>query len=135
MYVNKGYVSAIIDKTHATVIPAFSDVPVSIELVIPWALWECLKVDMEVVYAQFPDNTGVILARMDGEWNHKIWKNPEGAYAVQHMTGDVEVVEGDEIVTAGDVKITAGDMSTSVVPSYNGHTHTCPHGGDTGGPK
>lgn len=124
-YITKGKISAVMSKTLATAVPMFSDNPVSIELVIPWYLWECLEVDMEVVYSQFPDNTGIILARMDGEWNHKIWKNPEGSWAVQAMTGDVEIVVGNE-------HISAGDMITSVVPSYNGHTHTCPDGTTSG---
>lgn len=114
MYVNKGKISAVIDKTHATVVPSFSDSPVTTELVIPFFLCECLTVGMDVVYAQFPDNTGLILARMDGEWNHKLW-------------------DGVEIVS-GNAKITAGDIITSAVPSYNGHTHTCPDG-ETSGPK
>lgn len=111
---DKGKISALIDRTHATVIPSFSDAPVTIELVIPFFLLECLEVGMDVVYAQFQDNTGVILARMDGEWNHKLW-------------------DSVEIVT-GNAKITAGDMITGVVPSYNGHTHTCPDG-STSGPR
>lgn len=130
MYVNKGKISALIDREHATVVPAFSDTPVTAELVIPFFLLECLEVGMDVVYAQFPDNTGVVMARMDGEWNHKVWMDPKGDKAVQAMTGHVEVVEGDAIVTAGDVKITVGDMSTNVVPSYNTHKH----GGIQGGP-
>lgn len=141
LYTNKGKISAILDKTHATVVPAFSDTPVTTSLVIPFFLWECLKVGMEVVYTQFPDNSGVILGRMDGEWNHKIWQDPEGSCAVRAMTGDVEVVEGDEIITAGDVNVNAGnvnipggDMTTGAVPSYNSHTHTCPDG-TTSGPQ
>ena len=127
MYTGKGKISAVLDKTHATVVPLFSDTPVTSSLVIPFFLWECLKVGMEVAYAQFPDNTGVILARMDGEWNHKVWKDPQGNCAVRVMTGDVEVVEGNGIVTAGD-------LITGTVPSHNNHTHTCPDG-DTSGPK
>ena len=120
LYLNKGKISVVIDKTHATVVPAFSDTPVTTELIIPWSLWECLEVGMDVVYAQFPDNTGVILGRMDGEWSHKLWQDPNSSNAVEAVTGDV--------------KITAGDMITSVVPSYNGHIHTCPEG-ETSGPK
>lgn len=120
LYLNKGQISVVIDKTHATVVPAFSDTPVTTELIIPWSLWECLEVGMDVVYAQFPDNTGVILGRMDGEWSHKLWQDPNGSNAVEAVTGDV--------------KITSGDMITSVVLSYNGHTHTCPEG-ETSGPN
>lgn len=114
MFIGKGKISSVIDKTTATVVPLFSDTPVSSRLTIPFFLWECLSVGMDVVYSQFPDNTGVILGRMDGEWNHKVW-------------------DGVEAVT-GDVKITVGDMVTATVPSYNGHTHTAP-GGETDSPK
>lgn len=108
MYVNKGKISVITDLTHATVIPMFSDTPVSVELVIPFFLKECLTPGMDVVYTQFPDNTGIIIARMDGEWNHKIWDG------VEISTGDIEIIDGD-IITAS-------------VPSYNLHTHTYPDG-------
>lgn len=111
----KGKVSAISDGgKKVTVIPAFSRDVVSHELVVPFFLYGCLEVNMEVVYCCFPDNTGVVLARMDGEWNH-------------------EVRDGVEIVT-GDVTITAGDMATGQVPSYNGHTHEYSHGGTSTGP-
>ena len=125
--INKGKISEIKSKTVATVVPTFSSVPVTADLTIPWYLWEGLEIGMDVAYVQFPDNSGLILSRMDGEWNHKIWQNPDGAWAIQAMTGDVEIVAGDE-------KITAGDMITSVVPSYNGHKHTY-SGGTTGGPQ
>lgn len=112
--INKGKISAIKSKTKATVVPTFSSVPVTADLTIPWYLWECLEVGMDVAYVQFPDNTGIIEHRMDGEWNHKIW-------------------DGFELVT-GNETITEGDLITSVVPSYNNHTHNCPDG-TTGGPQ
>ena len=130
--VSKGTVSALYEGgKKASVKPYLGEV-VTVRLVVPFYLLECLTVGMAVVYAQFEDNTGVVLARMDGEWNHKVWKNPEGAYAVQAMTGDVEVVEGAHRITAGDQLIPAGDMVTGAVASYNAHTHTCPDGGTTG---
>lgn len=95
MYVEKGTISALKGETTATVVPSFSDAPVSTDLVIPFFLVRCLEVGMDVVYAQFPDNTGVILARMDGEWNHDLDK---------------------------DVRI-RGDVQTSAVASVNAHTH------------
>ena len=119
MAIEKGKISAVISKTVATVIPSFSDTPVTAKLTIPFFLWECLEVDMDVVYAQFPDNTGLILGRLDGEWNHKFWAGETGLAA--------------EAVT-GNLKLDVGDMITAVVPSYNGHTHTCPDG-ETSGPK
>jgi hypothetical protein len=69
---------------------------------------------MQVVYVVFEDGTGIVLARMDGEWNHKIW-------------GGVDVV-------TGNVSVNNGDIVTQSVKSYNTHTHTCPDG-DTSVPK
>ena len=41
-YVNKGKISTIEDEEHATVIPSFSDTPVTIKLIIPFFLKRCL---------------------------------------------------------------------------------------------
>lgn len=106
--IEKGYISAILDGgKKVTVVPAFSSDVVSHELVVPFFLYKSLTVKMEVVYCWFQDDTGMVLGRMDGEWNHKIF-------------------DGVEIAT--------GDLVTPSVPSYNGHTHSCPDG-TTSGPK
>lgn len=111
----KGYISAILDGgKKATVVPAFSSNAVSHELTVHFTLLECLEIGMAVVCCGFPDNTGMVLARLDGEWNHKIWDG------VQIVTGNTEIV--------------AGDLVTGQVSSYNGHTHTCPDG-STGAPN
>lgn len=103
--ISKGTISALYNggKT-ATVKPYLGEV-VTPELVVPFFLFESLAVGMPVVYAAFEDNTGVVLARMDGEWNHKIYDG---------------------------VRIESGDLTTHSVPSYHGHTHTCPDGGTSG---
>ena len=108
MNAGKGTISALYNNQRiATVKPYLGEVVTS-KLVVPFFLWECLEVGMPVVYAAFEDNTGVILARMDGEWNHKIW-------------------DGVEIKT--------GDLMTHAVPSYHGHKHDCPSGGTSGTPE
>lgn len=113
--IDKGMVSAVGDdgKT-ATVVPAFSGASVTFPLVVPFFLAGSLTVKMPVVYATFPDNTGVILARMDGEWN-------------RNLAGDL-IVRGT---------VTAGDIKTGAVPSYNAHTHGGVEsgGGSTSGPQ
>lgn len=124
MYVGKGKISAVSGETQATIVPLFSAAPVSAQLTVPFFLAGCLNVGMEVVYAQFPDNTGVILARMDGEWSHKV-------------DGGVEVPTGNVSISSGlnvGGKVTAEDLTTGSVPSYNAHTHSCPDGG-TSGPR
>lgn len=67
MYLNKGKISTIVSQSQATVVPAFSPAPVTPPLVIPYFLRGGLSVGTDVVYVQFPDNTGLILGRMDGE--------------------------------------------------------------------
>ena len=71
--IDKGMVSTVsADGKTATVVPAFSGPSVTFPLVVPFFLAGSLTVKMPVVYATFPDNTGVILARMDGEWNREL---------------------------------------------------------------
>ena len=66
--INKGYVSDIKEAGRkATVVPAFEGTSVSVELVVPFFLWECLEVKMPVVYAVFPDN---IRAHSESGENH-----------------------------------------------------------------
>lgn len=104
--IGKGTISAIYDGTMATVKPYTGEV-VTEQLVIPFFLHGGLEVGMSVVYAAFEDCTGVILARMDGEWSHK-------------LEGGVEI---------------EGDIQTGGVASVNAHTHTSPaDGGQTSGP-
>lgn len=105
--VSKGTISALYEGGKIATIKPYLGEVVTPKLVVPFFLFQCLEVGMPVVYAAFEDNTGVVLARMDGEWNHKIF-------------------DGVEIVT--------GDLKTHAVPSYHDHTHTCPDGG-TSGPK
>ena len=101
--VSKGTISALHEGGKKASIKPYLGEVVTPELVVPFFLFECLEVGMPVAYAAFEDNTGIVLARMDGEWNHKVW-------------------DGVEIVT-GNVKITEGDLKTSKVSSYHSHTH------------
>lgn len=103
--IGKGTISAIYGN-EASIKPYTGDV-VTERLVIPFYLRGDLQVGVAVVYAAFEDCTGVILARMDGEWSHK-------------LEGGVEI---------------EGDIKTGGVASVNAHTHTSPaDGGKTSGP-
>lgn len=64
----KGYVSSILDggKT-VTVVPAFSADVVTLPLKVPELLEGTMEINKEVIYCTFPDNTGVVLANMDGK--------------------------------------------------------------------
>lgn len=105
--IEKGLISTVsADGKTAFAVPSFSDAPVSAALTVPFYLVGSLTAGVAVAYAQFDDNTGVILARMDGDWSHNL---------------------------DGDIKIT-GDLQTTTVPSYNSHTHDTPSGA-SGAPR
>ena len=60
------------DKTTARVLPSTADSMVTRPLTIPWYLrgeMGNLTPGTEVAYAMFEDGTGIILSRMDGEWD------------------------------------------------------------------
>ena len=103
------------DKTTARVLPCTADGMVTRPLTIPWWLrgkMGNLKPGDEVAYAMFEDGTGIILSRMDGEWDGTV-------------PGNVKVEKGDVTVPDGDV--TASGIS------LNTHTHAGVHG-ETSGP-
>lgn len=103
------------DKTTARVLPCTADGMVTRPLTIPWWLrgkMGNLKPGDEVAYAMFEDGTGIILSRMDGEWDGTV-------------PGSVKVEKGS--VTAPDGDVTASGISLKT------HTHTDVHG-ETSGP-
>ena len=103
------------DKTTARVLPCTADGMVTRPLTIPWWLrgkMGNLKPGDEVAYAMFEDGTGIILSRMDGEWDGTV-------------PGSVKVEKGD--VTVPDGYVTASGISLKT------HTHAGVHG-ETSGP-
>ena len=103
------------DKTTARVLPCTADGMVTRPLTIPWWLrgkMGNLKPGDEVAYAMFEDGTGIILSRMDGEWDGTV-------------PGSVKVEKGD--VTVPDGVVTASGISLKT------HTHAGVHG-ETSGP-
>lgn len=109
--IDKGRVSALKNGgAYAEVIPYQATSTVTIPLVVSEHIMEFINVGDEVVYALFEDNTGIILARLDGRWSHKV-------------EGHVEVT--------GNVK--TNDVQTASVSSLNGHTHGYTHGGESSG--
>lgn len=86
------------DETIARVQPLSHRDAVSCDLTIPWYLrgeMGDLSPGDEVLYVYFEDNTGMVLMRMDGDWDGQI-------------PGDVEIF---------------GDLKTSEVDSHNRHQH------------
>lgn len=103
------------DKTTARVLPCTADGMVTRPLTIPWWLrgkMGNLKPGDEVAYAMFEDGTGIILSRMDGEWDGTV-------------PGSVKVEKGDVTVPDGDVTASGINLKT--------HTHAGVHG-ETSGP-
>ena len=103
------------DKTTARGLPCTADGMVTRPLTIPWWLrgkMGNLKPGDEVVYAMFEDGTGIILSRMDGEWDGTV-------------PGSVKVEKGDVTVPDGDVTASGISLKT--------HTHAGVHG-ETSGP-
>lgn len=103
------------DKTTARVLPCTADGMVTRPLTIPWWLrgkMGNLKPSDEVAYAMFEDGTGIILSRMDGEWDGTV-------------PGSVKVEKGDVTVPDGDVTASGISLKT--------HTHAGVHG-ETSGP-
>lgn len=98
------------DKTTARVLPCTADGMVTRPLTIPWWLrgkMGNLKPGDEVAYAMFEDGTGIILSRMDGEWDGTV-------------PGSVKVEKGDVTVPDGDVSASGISIKT--------HTHAGVHG-------
>jgi hypothetical protein len=103
------------DKTTARVLPCTADGMVTRPLTIPWWLrgkMGNLKPGDEVAYAMFEDGTGIIISRMDGEWDGTV-------------PGSVKVENGDVTVPDGDVTASGISLKT--------HTHAGVHG-ETSGP-
>lgn len=103
------------DKTTARVLPCTADGMVTRPLTIPWWLrgkMGNLKPGDEVAYAMFEDGTGIILSRMDGEWDGTV-------------PGSIKVEKGDVTVPDGDVTASGISLKT--------HTHAGVHG-ETSGP-
>ena len=69
--IGKGKISTIENGgATVTVVPSYSDLPVTPKLAVPDTLIGSLAVGLDVVYAQFRDNTGIVLCRMDGKTNN-----------------------------------------------------------------
>lgn len=66
--ITKGRISSVsADGRTATVIPAFCGDIVTHSLTVAHSMRGALQIGVEVVYCIFPDGTGIILGRMDGE--------------------------------------------------------------------
>lgn len=106
--INKGTVSAILEGGKKINVKPYMGESVTVALVVPFFLSGCIEVGMPVAYATFDDNTGIVLARMDGEW-------------CKSLDGDITIT--------GTVK---AKNFTSDVASFNSHTHSTDEGTTSG---
>lgn len=68
----KGKVSDVLNGGTAVTVTPYGGGVVTIALTVPFFLIGALDVNTPVAYVTFEDNTGIVLARMDGEWNHSL---------------------------------------------------------------
>ena len=114
--IKKGLI-ATINGNKVTVV--MGNNAVSCALIVPFYLIDCLTVGMPVVFVEFEDCTGIVLSRMDGEWNYNISGNV-------NINGNIKA-NGD-LNVSGNIK--ASDIVTSVA-AFNSHIHTGVHGETT----
>ena len=74
----KGKVSDVLNGGAAVTVTPHGGGVVTVPLTVPFFLIGALAVNIPVVYSIFEDNTGIVLARMDGEWNHSLQPAEEG---------------------------------------------------------
>ena len=111
--INKGTVSTVLQDGKMVSIKPYTGESVTAPLVVPFFLFGGLPVGIEVVYATFPDGTGIVLARTDGEFN----RNIPGSLTID-----------GSLTVAGN--ITASDVNTDAA-SFNSHIHQHPYGPTT----
>ena len=70
--VQKGKVSAVLDGGKAVTITPYGGGIVTAPITVPFFLVGVLPIGTAVAYVVFGDNTGIVLSRMDGEWNEAI---------------------------------------------------------------
>lgn len=67
--VHKGKVSTVLNGGKAVTVIPYTGGTITVPITVPYFLIGALPVGTPVVYVVFDDNTGVVLSRMDGEWN------------------------------------------------------------------
>ena len=98
------------DKTTARVLPSTADSMVTRPLTIPWYLrgeMGNLTPGTEVAYAMFEDGTGIILSRMDGEWDGIV-------------PGDITVKKGALTMQDKGISVPSADVTAtgiSLIPA------------------
>lgn len=102
----KGKISDVLNEGTAVTVTPYGGGVVTVALTVPFFLIGALDVNTPVVYTVFEDNTGLILARMDGAGNH------DGTDVLEPTDIFARVENG--VCTVGCAK-SAGDTSAAVV--------------------
>lgn len=68
--IKKGIVSLSFDDGKSVAAVPMGGEIVSAPLTVPFFLIGALPIGTEIIFTTFDDNTGIVLARSDGEWNH-----------------------------------------------------------------
>ena len=96
----KGRISSVDQDKHICRVVT-EDGFVTHDLVIPFYLRREsgeLKKDMEVIFSVFPDNTGILLHRMDGDWEYTTIKSMK-------ILGDLHVEKNENTEEEPDTKL------------------------------
>ena len=67
--VQKGKISAVLNEGKSVTVTPYSGNTVTAPITVPYFLVGALPIGTPVAYVAFEDNTGIVLSRMDGEWN------------------------------------------------------------------
>ena len=70
--IQKGKVSTILDGGKTITATPYAGGTVTAPLTVPFFLIGALPIGTPIVYVVFEDNTGIVLSRMDGDWNGNI---------------------------------------------------------------
>ena len=93
--VHKGKVSSVLNDGKTVMVTPYAGGIVTAPLVVPFFLIGVLPIGTPVIYSTFDDNTGIILARTDGDWNHNFYVVPEEAGFYARIENGVCVVGCD----------------------------------------
>lgn len=68
----KGKVSTVLDGGKAVTVTPYDGSTVTAPIIVPFFLVGVLPIGTPVAYVVFEDNTGIVLSRMDGQWNEQL---------------------------------------------------------------
>lgn len=71
--IQKGKVSAVLDGGRSVTITPYAGGTVTTPVTVPAFLVGFVPVGTPVAFVVFEDNTGIVLSRMDGQWNPNIF--------------------------------------------------------------